>query len=95
MFVVTLTYTAPPERIEALRAEHRAWLDPHVASGLMLVTGPQNPRTGGVLLIGNGIDRAGLEALLKEDPFAVAGVADYAITEFEANKITPALAGLI
>jgi len=35
MFVVTLTYLKSIEEIEARTAEHRAWLDQHVQSGLV------------------------------------------------------------
>lgn len=95
MFVVTLTYTGPTDQIDARRPEHRAWLDPHVAAGLMLVTGPLVSRTGGVLIVSGKIGRAELEDLLKQDPFSVHGLADYALIEFEANKVNPALAGLV
>ena len=36
MFIVTITYTQPIEAIEARTVEHRAWLDQHVASGLII-----------------------------------------------------------
>ena len=36
MFIVTITYTQPIEAIEAKTAEHREWLDQHVASGLII-----------------------------------------------------------
>lgn len=94
MFVATLTYTGATEDIDARRPEHREWLDPHVASGLLLATGPMVPRTGGVLIVSSKISRDDLEALLKEDPFSVHGLVDYAIVEFEAVKLNPALVGL-
>ena len=95
MFVVTLTYTAPAERVDAVRAEHRDWLDQHVASGLLLVAGPQVPRTGGVFIVSSKLDREALTVVLKEDPFHIHGVADFAIVEFEATKVNPALADLV
>lgn len=95
MFVVTLTYTAPEEQIAVVRPQHREWLDPYVASGLFLVTGPLVPRTGGVLIVSGKIGRAELETLLKQDPFNIHGLADYAVIEFEANKVSPPLAGLV
>ena len=95
MFVVTLTYTGAADEIDARRPAHRDWLDPHVASGLLLVTGPMVPRTGGVLIASGKVNRAELEDLLKQDPFSVHGLVDYAIIEFEANKVNPALADLV
>lgn len=94
MFVATLTYTGAVKDIDARRAEHREWLDPHVASGLLLATGPMIPRTGGVLIASGKISRTELEDLLKQDPFSVHGLVDYAVVEFEAVKLNPALVGL-
>jgi len=92
MFVVTLTYTQPIEAIEARTAEHREWLDQHVASGLIIAAGPMVPRTGGILIARSGGAKEDLIALLKDDPFQVHGLADYAVTEFKAGKLNPALA---
>jgi len=66
VFVVTLSYTAPIEQVDALLLEHRAWLDDQYAKGFLLASGAKVPRTGGVLLAG-GLDRAGLDQLLAEE----------------------------
>ncbi|QYC11094.1 YciI family protein [Brevundimonas nasdae] len=92
MFVVTLTYTKPIEAIEAKTVEHRAWLDQHVASGLVIAAGPMVPRTGGILIVRSGGTKEELIALLKDDPFQVADLATYTVTEFNAGKLNPALA---
>jgi uncharacterized protein YciI len=91
MFIVTITYTQPIEAIEARTAEHREWLDQHVASGLIVAAGPMVPRTGGVLVVSSALTKDALETLLKDDPFKVHGLADYAVTEFKAGKLNPAL----
>ena len=90
MFVVTLTYTAPIERIDELVAEHRAWLDRQYAAGVLLASGPQSPRVGGILLA-RADDRVTLEALLTEDPFQKAGAATYDVVEFAPIKTAPEL----
>lgn len=95
MFVITLTYTAPADQIDATRPRHREWLDPHVASGLFLATGPMLPKIGGVLIASGKVSRDELMEILKSDPFQVEGVADYIVTEFEPNKLNPALVGLV
>ena len=89
MFIVTITYTQPIEAIEERTVEHRAWLDQHVASGLIIAAGPMVPRTGGILIVRSGVAKAELEALLKADPFQVHGLADYVVTEFNAGKYAP------
>jgi uncharacterized protein YciI len=90
MFVVTLSYTAPLERIDELLPAHREWLDRGYAAGLLLASGPLQPRTGG-LLIARAADRAALDAALAEDPFGIAGVAEYEVREFTPTKTGPEL----
>jgi uncharacterized protein YciI len=90
MFVLSLTYTAPVERIDALLVEHLAWLDQGYAEGMFLASGRKVPRTGGVILA-VAESRAALEKFVAADPFAREGVADYAITEFVATRTGPDL----
>ncbi|MBB4927567.1 YciI family protein [Kitasatospora kifunensis] len=90
MFILDLTYIAPLERVDAALPEHSAWLDAHYASGTFLASGRKLPPDGGVI-IAVGEDRAKIEEIVRSDPFSVAGVAEYAITEFAASKTVPAL----
>lgn len=92
MFVVLLTYVKPLDEVDVVTADHRAWLDQHVSSGLLIATGPQVPRTGGVLLARGGGTKAELEAVLKDDPFQIAGVASYQVIEFAPGKYHPEIA---
>ncbi|MDT3399473.1 YciI family protein [Streptomyces sp. B1866] len=91
MFVLDLTYTAPVERVDALLADHVAWLEAHYASGDFLASGRKVPREGGVILA-RGEDRARIEEIVAADPFVVAGVCAYRVTEFLATKTAPELA---
>lgn len=95
MFLVEITYTRPIEEIEAQTDAHRAFLDIHMASGLLILTGPKVPRTGGILIARGGQTKDELAAILADDPFQALGLADYVITEFAAGKYQPALADLI
>ncbi|KOG56037.1 hypothetical protein ADK38_43440, partial [Streptomyces varsoviensis] len=90
MFVLELTYTAPLERIDAVLPEHVAWLDAHYASGTFLASGRKEPRDGGVILA-VGEDRSVMEQLVATDPFVMAGVCEYAVTQFVMTKTAPAL----
>ncbi|MCD0483605.1 YciI family protein [Streptacidiphilus sp. ASG 303] len=90
MFVLELTYTAPTDRVDAVLADHVAWLDEHYTSGTFLASGRKVPRDGGVILAA-GTDRAQIEALAATDPFVAAGVCEYRITEFLATKTAPSL----
>ncbi|MQY14705.1 hypothetical protein SRB5_48810 [Streptomyces sp. RB5] len=91
MFVLDLSYTAPVDRVDALLDAHVAWLSKLYEDGVALASGRKDPREGGVV-IAAGLPRAEIEALVAQDPFVTAGVAQYKITEFLATKTAPALA---
>ena len=74
--------------MERYLAEHRAFLDRYFAQGKLLCTGPQNPRTGGVI-VSKAANRAEAEAFTREDPFFRHEIADYTIVEFEPTKYLP------
>ena len=76
------------EEVERYLAEHRAFLDRYFAQGKLLCTGPQNPRTGGVI-VSKAANRAEAEAFTREDPFFRHEIADYTIVEFEPTKYLP------
>jgi uncharacterized protein YciI len=86
MFVLELTYTAPLERVEGLMADHVAWLRGHYDSGTFLASGRKVPRDGGVILA-VGHDASSVRELVKTDPFTVAGVCEYRVTEFVAANV--------
>ncbi len=86
-----LTYTAPVEAVEDLMDAHIAWLDGYYASGVFLASGRKVPRDGGLILAA-GVSRAEAERIAAEDPFAVAGVCEYRITEFIASRTSADLA---
>ncbi|MFE6837318.1 YciI family protein [Streptomyces sp. NPDC057705] len=91
MFVMELAYTAPVEAVEEEMDAHIAWLDGYYAAGVFLASGRKVPRDGGVILAG-GVSRAEIEKIAAEDPFTVAGVCTYRITEFIATKTSSDLA---
>lgn len=85
MFIILLHYIQPLTEIEANIEEHRRFLDRHYAAGYFLASGPQVPRTGGVILA-QGLSREELETVLAEDPFHRERVASYQVIEFTPNK---------
>ncbi|WP_329564918.1 YciI family protein [Kitasatospora sp. NBC_01266] len=94
MFVITLTYTVPLERIDELIPAHVEWLDRNYAAGTFLASGRREPRTGGVILA-QAASPAALHAVLAEDPFNKAGAAQYQVVEFLPTKTAPALESLL
>lgn len=65
MFLIIVDYKKPLEEVERYLAEHRAFLDRYFAQGKLLCTGPQNPRTGGVI-VSKAANRAEAEAFTRK-----------------------------
>jgi uncharacterized protein YciI len=81
MFAFISEYQAPLEEVDQHREAHLAFLADLNERGVILVSGRRNPPVGGVVVI----DAADLEeatAIMAQDPFAVAGVAEYVPYEF-------------
>jgi len=85
MFVVETTYKAPLNDVDKYLKAHRQFLDEHYNKGLFLASGPQTPRTGGIILALT-TDKAHLESVLQQDPFYMADIADYRLIEFTPIK---------
>ncbi|OPZ59677.1 MAG: YciI-like protein [Deltaproteobacteria bacterium ADurb.Bin510] len=90
MFVVLLNYTSPIEAIDELLDDHLDYLRQQYASGVFVLSGPQEPRSGGVI-IARAASRAELEAILAQDPFQRAGVAEYSLIEFRPRMTAAGL----
>lgn len=67
---------------------HRDFLSKCYSQNLFIASGPQIPRTGGVIL-SQIKDRSQLEELLNQDPFKINGVAEYTVIEFTPLKHHP------
>ena len=93
MFIVSLTYHAPLEQIDAYLAEHVAFLKEQYAQGHFLASGRKVPRTGGIILA-RAASKEALEALLHHDPFYRHDLAGYDIVEFIPSMSSAELAFL-
>lgn len=94
MFIVDIEYIASIEDIDRYLLEHRAFLETCYQKGLLLASGPKNPRMGGIL-IALGEDRLAVEAMTKQDPFFQHHLARYTITEFSVVKCRQEIKHLI
>lgn len=90
MFIISLTYILPMEEVERHLQAHVAFLDTYYAAGTFVCSGRKVPRTGGVI-IACGKSRAEIEAIVRQDPFHIHGVAAYDITEVMLTKTIDAL----
>ncbi|MCZ4303971.1 YciI family protein [Zoogloeaceae bacterium G21618-S1] len=97
LYLIVLSYQGPLSAVDAHLAEHRAYLARHYAAGHFLLSGPRDPRTGGVIMA-RADSRELVEAWVAEDPFHRAGVATCEIIAWapslRAGSIPVALAPL-
>ncbi|MCJ8351431.1 YciI family protein [Moritella sp.] len=81
MFIVSLTYKVELEKVDLYIEQHVAYLEKYYSLGKFIASGRKVPRTGGIILA-NVLNRDTLDAILSEDPFNMAGLAHYEVTEF-------------
>lgn len=93
IFIASLTYTVPIEQVDAVLADHLAWLKAGHEGGHFLAWGPREPRDGGLIFVKAGT-RAEAEALLMTDPFMLHGLADLAIIQWTPRFVGPGLEAL-
>ena len=93
MFVLTLAYVVDLDEVDLVRDEHLAWVAEQYDAGRFLASGPQVPRTGGVILA-KTMPKDELEAVIASDPFVREGVATYDVIKFAATTTVDELAAL-
>jgi uncharacterized protein YciI len=87
MYIIIVKYLSPIEVIDELLVAHRAFLDKYYETGMLICSGPQNPRTGGIIL-SKAKNKETIEKMISEDPFFINKAADYEIIEFNPVKHT-------
>ena len=93
-FVVEITYTASSEAVTAVLERHRAYLQKGYEAGLLLMSGPQNPKTGG-MIIARAESLEAIQAYFEGDPYHTEGVGQHRFIEFIPVKHQPFIAGWI
>ena len=86
MFIIVLNYKCPLEEVDKHLDAHVTYLKQEYANGHFIASGRKIPRTGGVIL-SNVNTKMDLEAILVNDPFYQAGIAEYDITEFIPSMV--------
>ena len=81
MFIVSLTYQTKLSEVDKYIDDHVLYLEKYYALGKFIASGHKVPRTGGIILI-NALNELEVKKILKEDPFHIANVASYQVTEF-------------
>jgi len=89
-FVVEIIYSRPFEEVSAVVPDHRAYLQTGYRRGLLLMSGPQSPRVGGIL-IARAETVEDIRSFCDDDPYAKAGMATHRIVEFVPMSFQPCL----
>ena len=89
-FLIIITYTVLFEQLGEHIAAHRAFLQTGYDRGLLLLSGPQNPKVGGII-IARGPSLEKIKQFMADDPYLKRGVAKYQFIEFEPVKSQPFL----
>jgi uncharacterized protein YciI len=89
-FIIELTYTVPFEQFGDALPAHRAFLTAAYEQHWILVSGPQVPRTGGVI-IARAPSLEALKLYMADDPFSKRGLATYRYIEFDPVRYQPLL----
>lgn len=84
-FIITIKYTASPDIISEILPEHRKFLQTGYDSGLLLFSGPMNPKTGGIVAA-RSESLEEIDFFFANDPYLLNKVADYSYIEFEPVK---------
>ena len=77
--IALLRYRRPLDEVLAVVDEHRAYLRELQSRGLLLASGPMDPRAGGALLLRVPDDAVHetLDRIRDDDPYPRAGLAQY------------------
>jgi uncharacterized protein YciI len=85
MFVALTDYREPLPTDNPVLPAHWAYLDDCYHRGMLVCSGPQNPRADGVLVL-CGSDRVRAEALMDADPLVSSGRVAYRLIEFTPTR---------
>lgn len=83
LYLVTLRYIRPVEEVHAHLDTHRDWLVEHTRAGRILVAGPLEDRTGG-LVLARCENREALDQMLAQDSFAQHRLVEHVVLGFGA-----------
>jgi len=94
MVVLLLKYIKPIEEVERLTPAHREFLQRYFKAGKLIVSGPREPRTGGVILA-NVANEVEAMKIIVEDPFFTEKVAEYEVIRFNPTHHDPRFAPFV
>ena len=87
-FIVELTYTVSFDQLQATLPAHRTFLNAGYELGWVLYSGPQEPKTGG-MIVARAPSLDDMKAYFAEDPLQKGGLAIYRFIEFTPVRRQP------
>lgn len=93
-FMIEVTYRVSIEEIGDRVDLHRAYLQIGFDQGLLLMSGPMNPRTGGII-VARASSLEEITAFFSQDPYAIISLADYRFVEFVPVKYASLIASWV
>lgn len=93
-YAIITTFLRPIEEVRAALPGHRDWVRQAIADEILLLSGPQSPHTGGVMLA-HRVAREELDARLATDSFVAMGVARHDVYEVSVRRADPRLEFLV
>jgi uncharacterized protein YciI len=87
-FIVELTYTVPFEQLADALPAHRDYLNAGYERSWLLFSGPQLPKTGGII-VARAPSLEALQQFFLHDPFQTRGLATYRYIEFDPVRRQP------
>jgi uncharacterized protein YciI len=84
-FIVEITYTVPFEQLADVLPEHRAYLQIGYDAGKLLLSGPQVPKVGG-MVVARAASLEDIQEFFAADPYQKKGLATYRFVEFNPVK---------
>jgi uncharacterized protein YciI len=91
MYVLLVKYLKPLDEVERLTPAHREFLDRYYRQGKFIVSGPREPRSGGVIIADVENELEAMKIIV-EDPYFIQKVADYELIRFTPTRHDPRFA---
>lgn len=93
MFIVSITYKTDISEVDKHIEGHIEFIKKYYQLGKFIASGRKVPRTGGVILV-KADSLKEVESIITEDPFFMADVATFDITEFFPTMTAEGFEGL-
>lgn len=85
LFVVVLRYIQNMDVVDQVRHEHLEYMHECYKKNHFLLSGPLEPRTGGIILA-QAETRDALLKILNKDPFSKQQIAEFSVYEFSPSR---------